>query len=103
MKTNVAAEVCRAVKDIDRQLFRRKRRTISYRGGKALHPKFFGNPVLCLSDSIGVEDQHIAAAKISGRQFANLVGGQSNGWTRRVHARQRARFRSNKKRRIVAA
>jgi len=24
MKTNVAAEVCRAVKDIDRQLFRRK-------------------------------------------------------------------------------
>src|SRR6266403_5824163 len=48
MKTNVAAEVCRAVKDIDRQLFRCKGRAISHDRGKALHAKFFANPVLCL-------------------------------------------------------
>src|SRR5712671_7408685 len=58
MKTNVAAEVCRAVKNIDRQLFRCKGRAISHRRGKALHAKFFANPVLCLSDTICVEDQH---------------------------------------------
>src|SRR6266850_1132919 len=64
METYVAAEVCRAVKDIDREPFCREGRTISHDRGKALQAEFFAKPVLCLSDSIGVENQHVAAGKV---------------------------------------
>src|SRR6267143_2613860 len=103
IETNLAAEICRAAEDIGQEAFCGQRRTASHYGGKSLCTEFFANPVLCLCDAICIENQYVAGNKVCRGQFTNLFWRYSDWWTRRIHARERARLRSKQKRGIVAA
>src|SRR6266852_9121083 len=72
VETNVAAEICRAVKDIDRELFRGECRTTLHYRGKALDAEFLAKPVLCFRDAICVENHDVAGGKVSRGQLADL-------------------------------
>jgi len=62
MKTNCRRRLGRAIKDFDRHSSAVVKNHLAP-PRKALHPQFFGNPFSDLSDSIGVEDQHLATLR----------------------------------------
>ena len=61
----IAAIIGCSVIDIAHEVLGGERSTAEHGLGKALHAEFFAKPVLCLSDAIGIENQHVAAGKVS--------------------------------------
>ena len=61
----IAAKICRSVIDIGHEVLGGQRRTGAYCRGKPLHAEFFTKPVLCLSDPIGIENQHVTRGKVN--------------------------------------
>src|SRR5260370_25922542 len=68
----IAAKICRGVIDTDHKVRGGQRRAAEHGRGKALHAKFFAKSILCLSDTIDIQNQNITGHKIFRRQFTDL-------------------------------